>query len=82
MVGTTVLLYTGPENAEPGSEDDLKVEVPDVSNKSIREVNNILTSVGLRLRIEGTGLAVSQNPEPGTMVEPDTLITVTFEVPE
>jgi stage V sporulation protein D (sporulation-specific penicillin-binding protein) len=82
MVGTTVLLYTGTGDTESGSTNDQLVEVPDVKNKSIREVNNILTSEGLRLRIDGAGLAVSQNPESGTMVEPDTLITVTFEAPE
>ncbi len=81
MVGTTVLLYTGSGDAEPGSENDQLVEVPDVRNKSIREVNNILTSKGLSLKMVGTGLAVSQNPEAGTMVEPDTRITVTFEAP-
>ena len=82
MVGTTVLLYTGSGDSEPGSEDDQQVEVPDVTNKSIREVNNILVSEGLRLKTEGSGLAVSQKPEAGTLVEPDTLITVTFEAPE
>lgn len=82
MVGTTVLLYTGSGDSEPGSEDDQQVEVPDVTNKSIREVNNILASEGLRLKTEGSGLAVSQKPEAGTLVEPDTLITVTFEAPE
>ncbi len=80
MVDTTVLLYTGSESGEPKNE--RQIEVPDVTKKSIREANNILTSEGLRLRIEGTGLAVSQKPAAGTMVEPDTIITVTFQAPQ
>lgn len=81
LVNTTVLLYTGGGESSQDSEQHL-VEVPDVNKKSIREANNILTTAGLKLAIEGTGLAVSQQPAPGTMVEEDTTITVRFEAPQ
>jgi stage V sporulation protein D (sporulation-specific penicillin-binding protein) len=82
MVDTTVLLYTGNGEAQEGSEEEDLIEVPDVTKKSIREANNILTSSGLKLKIEGSGLAVSQQPAPGTMVKKETVITVTFEPPQ
>jgi len=80
IINTTVLLYTGNEGNSQNTEEDL-VEVPDVTRKSIREANNILVSSGLKLKIEGSGLAVSQQPGPGTMVEPGTTVIVTFEPP-
>lgn len=82
MVDTTVLLYTGNGEAQEGSEEEDIIEVPDVTKKSIREANNILTSSGLKLKIEGSGLAVSQQPAPGTMVKKETVVTVTFEPPQ
>jgi stage V sporulation protein D (sporulation-specific penicillin-binding protein) len=83
LVDTTVLLYTGNEG-DSGEDpvDEELVTVPDLTRKSIREANNILTSEGLKLKIEGIGLAVGQAPAPGTMVEPGTTVTVYFETPE
>jgi stage V sporulation protein D (sporulation-specific penicillin-binding protein) len=80
LENTTVLLYTGSGSSEENGEENL-VEVPDVLRKSIREANNILTTAGLKLKIEGSGLAVRQEPEAGTMVEPGTVVTVEFELP-
>jgi stage V sporulation protein D (sporulation-specific penicillin-binding protein) len=78
LENTTVLLYTGSE--ESGQDTGQQwVEVPDLSRKSIREANNILTSAGLKLRTQGSGLAVRQEPAAGTMVEAGTTITVQFE---
>ena len=81
MVDTLYCFYTGNGEAQEGSEEEDLIEVPDVT-KSIREANNILTSSGLKLKIEGSGLAVSQQPAPGTMVKKETVITVTFEPPQ
>jgi len=82
MVNTTVLLYmTNEENSDTGNQQDL-VAVPDLSNRSIREANSILASVGLKLRIDGSGIAVRQDPPAGTLVPPDTVVTVTFEMPD
>lgn len=58
------------------------VIVPDVINKSIREANNILVSEGLKLTIEGSGLAVEQDPPAGSAVEPGTEVTVKFAIPD
>jgi len=83
MVNTTVLLYMD----RPGGNSDghqhepdqgEMVAVPDLKNRSIREANSILTNLGLKLRIEGAGLAVDQDPPQGTMVEPGSEIRVTL----
>ncbi len=91
LTNTTVLLYMssesddetaempGQESAEPPAEG--MIVVPDVVGKSIREANNILISQGLRLKIEGSGIAVSQEPEAGTHVEADTEVIVRFRLP-
>lgn len=39
-----------------------KVKIPDVTGLSVLEANRLLRSYGLKLRIEGGGLAVSQSP--------------------
>ncbi|HZJ57377.1 MAG TPA: penicillin-binding transpeptidase domain-containing protein [Clostridia bacterium] len=84
-VNTTVLLYTqeqSPEDPGEGPEPtEGKVIVPDLKGKSIREVNNVLVSLGLRLRIEGSGVAVSQDHPAESQVEPGTEITVEFAMP-
>lgn len=85
MVNTTVLLYMNKEpgmNEEENNNETELIAVPNVSKKSIREANNILTSEGLQLMIDGSGIAVSQEPPAGTMVAPDTVITVKFEMPK
>ena len=84
MVNTTVLLYTGSGSEAPEEQqgEGEQIAVPDVTKKSVREANNILTSAGLQLRIEGSGVSVSQDPPAGTMVAPDTVVTVQFEPPQ
>ena len=81
LVDTTVLLYTGNGSGSAEGEGE-QVAVPDVTKKSVREVNNILTSAGLRLQIEGSGISVRQDPPADTMVAPDTVVTVSFEPPK
>lgn len=96
-VNTTVLLYLDGENREipVDPEDDSnsdnppetqpegnRVKVPDVMGKSVRESNNILVSQGLKLRIDGSGLAREQDPPAGTLVEPGTEIRVKFDMPD
>ncbi|MBM7583310.1 stage V sporulation protein D (sporulation-specific penicillin-binding protein) [Caldicoprobacter guelmensis] len=85
--GTTVLLYTerkaeGQQQAQ-GAQTPAEgmVLVPDVRGKSIREANRILVSEGLKLRIEGSGIAIGQDPAPGTQVEPGTEVKVRFALP-
>ena len=58
-----------------------RVQVPDVEGLSVLEANRILRSYGLRMQIEGSGLAVAQEPAAGDEVFPTASVTVTFEPP-
>lgn len=73
-----VMLYV---EGETDSAPDARVEVPDLSGLSITEANRRLQSYGLTLRIQGTGVAVSQSPQPGESVTPTTRVEVIFEPP-
>ncbi|MCC5912549.1 MAG: PASTA domain-containing protein [Clostridiaceae bacterium] len=69
---SVIMLYTK-INQEASS-----VMVPDLQGKTIRETNTILSAMGLKLKIAGSGLAHSQEPEAGTEVEQGTIIEVEF----
>jgi len=78
---STVILYTQGETPAEN------VIVPDVSNKSVLEANQILTNAGLNMRIAGGGsmdaksgstAVVKQEPAAGTAVSPGTVVTVEF----
>ena len=58
-----------------------KVQVPDVAGLSVLEANRLLRSYGLRMKIEGGGLAVSQNPAAGEEVFPTAEVAVCFAQP-
>ena len=58
-----------------------KVAVPDVTGLSVLEANRMLRSYGLKMQIEGGGLAVSQVPAAGEEVFPTASVAVTFEPP-
>ncbi len=86
-VSTTVLLYANQGDADEETQpeeqpEEGKVVVPDVIDKSIRETNNILVSQGLKLKIEGSGIAVEQHPPAGSHVDPGTVVTVKFAMPD
>jgi cell division protein FtsI (penicillin-binding protein 3) len=55
----------------------LKV-MPDVRGFNIRQVLNLLHRSGLHCRLEGSGLAVSQEPAPGTELTPGATCLVKF----
>ena len=76
--GSLVMLYV--DKSVPLG-DNNKVRVPDVSGMSVQEANRLLISYGLRMKIEGGGIAVTQQPEPGEEVFPTTTVSVTFESP-
>lgn len=88
-VNTTVLLYGEDLPPEDGDIDEGQGEkpaegmvlVPDVKGQSIREANNNLVSLGLKLKIEGSGIATEQDPPAETQVEPGTQVTVKFAMP-
>ncbi len=75
-----VVLYTEeqvlPDGEEPAAE---LVEVPDVTGMSLIPANRTLRGSGLKMKIKGSGNAVSQTPEAGEMVESGTTVTVKFE---
>jgi len=44
------------------------VNVPDLTNMSVQKANDILTSLGLKVKITGGGIVKSQSPKAGTSV--------------
>lgn len=60
--------------------DNNKVTIPDVSGLSVLEANRLLRSCGLRMQMEGSGLAVSQEPPAGETVYPTASVVVRFEM--
>jgi cell division protein FtsI (penicillin-binding protein 3) len=52
--------------------------MPNLSGLTIRQVLNLLHRSGLHCRFEGSGLAVSQEPAPGTSISPGTTCLVRF----
>ena len=76
--GSLMMLYV--DNLTDLS-DNGKVQVPDVRGLSVLEANRILRSYGLKLKIEGGGLAAVQDPAPGEEVFPTTEVAVSFAPP-
>ncbi len=73
--GTTVCLYM----SQPDTVDFTgKIEVPDLTGKTIMEASQILEDCHLTLGISGTGTAVYQNPAAKELVDPGTKIMVDF----
>ncbi|MBQ3199847.1 MAG: PASTA domain-containing protein [Firmicutes bacterium] len=72
-VGTEILLKT------VGSADSETVFAPDLTGKYVREVAEILNAMGLKVKTEGSGIAVEQNPVPGSRIKRGEVITVRFE---
>jgi stage V sporulation protein D (sporulation-specific penicillin-binding protein) len=59
-----------------------EVIVPNVIGKTINGATNLLKSENLRIQVSGTGIAVSQDPLPGEVVNVDTIVKVEFQDPE
>ena len=76
--GALVMLYV---DQAPNPSEVEAVRVPDVSGLPVTQANRLLHSFGLELRVEGSGLAVSQSPEADEYVVPSSLVTVRFEPP-
>lgn len=74
LENSTIILYTTPNNEIPSS-----VIVPDLTGKTIREVNIIVDSLGLKLNMKGNGFASNQSPLAGVVVDPGTIINVDFQ---
>jgi cell division protein FtsI (penicillin-binding protein 3) len=52
--------------------------MPDLSGYTIRQALTLLNRSGLHCRFEGSGLAVSQDPAPGTAITPGATCSVQF----
>ena len=76
--GSLVMLYV---EGEAQTDENDRVLVPDVTGMSVASANRLLRSCGLILRVEGSGVAVSQSPAAHTRVTPTTTVTVAFEPP-
>ena len=53
--------------------------MPDLKGYTIRQVLVLLNQAGLKCLVEGSGLAVSQEPSPGTALNPGTICSVKFQ---
>jgi hypothetical protein len=68
--------WEAPKAEPPGA--PLKV-MPDLKGRTIRQVLDLLHRAGLHCRFEGSGLAVSQEPSPGTPISPGTACLIKFQ---
>ncbi len=80
---STVILYSRPDkavmSARPGQPTD--VMVPDLQGRTMREATELLVAAGLKIKPQGSGIAVTQSVQPGETVQPGTVITVEFSAP-
>lgn len=53
--------------------------MPDFRGQTIRQVVRALHRAGIRCRIEGSGLAVAQQPEPGAPLSPEQICWIKFQ---
>jgi stage V sporulation protein D (sporulation-specific penicillin-binding protein) len=78
--GSTVLIYL--KKADDGGTES-QVAMPDLIGHTAVEVNDILESLGLQMKATGMGgLAVGQNPAPGTTIYIGEIVEVEFAFPE
>ncbi|MGE5559520.1 MAG: stage V sporulation protein D [Chloroflexota bacterium] len=73
--GSTVIVVqkSGPASSQQ------PVKVPNVAGLSLREAAQVLESCNLRFNPSGSGVAVAQDPPPGTEIQAGAVVTVTFK---
>jgi cell division protein FtsI (penicillin-binding protein 3) len=76
-IGTHLL----PETASKLSEPIAVGQLPDFSGLGMREVLKRSRALGLKVCLEGSGLAIKQEPNPGTPLETVQSVTVNFRPP-
>ncbi|MBQ4073821.1 MAG: PASTA domain-containing protein [Clostridia bacterium] len=79
QAGGQVMLYTYEDAPVPVME---WVSVPDVEGLSIVEAGRQIRARGLEMMLEGSGLAIRQQPAAGTFTAPGTIVKVNFEIPQ
>ena len=52
--------------------------VPDFRGKSVRDVMRESTAAGLKVEVIGSGLAMAQDPPPGSVLDPRASVRVQF----
>ncbi|MEW5865379.1 MAG: stage V sporulation protein D [Bacillota bacterium] len=77
--GTTVVLYL--DMGALYNVEEENVLVPDLTGKTMKDAALLLTRAGLRMQAEGTGVARSSDPKPGTAVPRGSVVVVRFEPP-
>jgi stage V sporulation protein D (sporulation-specific penicillin-binding protein) len=78
---TKILIYFDPEE-HYNFKNSNKQMLPNFQGCSLRKVDEILSEIGLKLEAKGTGMAVSQNPPPGTVVGPGSTVQIIFRPSE
>ncbi|MBE5778662.1 MAG: PASTA domain-containing protein [Clostridiales bacterium] len=76
--GSQVMLYTYSEEVPMP---ETLICVPDVSGLSVSKAGSLLRQRGLGMEIDGSGYAVTQIPAAGDFVSPETVIKVSFSLP-
>jgi stage V sporulation protein D (sporulation-specific penicillin-binding protein) len=76
LEGNTVVLYTKMPEAMASSQ---KIPVPELTGKSMEEIQRIAQDVNLNFEIIGEGIAMYQVPQPGTVVAAGSKVTVNLE---
>ena len=77
--GSTVALHTGGVDTRDGA---TQVTVPSLHGKRLAEVAELLSSLGLTMSAEGSGVAYGQSPSAGSVVESGATIQVCFSEEE
>lgn len=69
-----------PSGANPISsqQDMLEGVMPDLRGKTIRQVLDILKKCSVKIKIQGSGIAVKQSPAPGTILKAEEEVLVEF----
>ena len=75
--GTTIICYTDRGGSDPVE----GMIVPRLIGTTIREAEAILRSLGLHLEPSGSGVAVGQDPDPGTVIPDGSSVVVWFSAP-
>lgn len=79
--GAKVLVYTIDKVNQSENTQSESLIMPDLNGKSIRECNQILSEMGLKMEFEGSGLADSQKPMAGEKINKNDIITIIFKIP-
>lgn len=74
---TKVLIYFDPE--EKYQTGRVKLLLPNLQGLSVSKVEQLLSELGLKVSVQGDGIAVRQEPSSGTVVETGSTISVMFK---